>query len=367
MEIDMSISSKIVNGKKLYEVYVNGFDLRGKRIQRRKRGVESIRKAEEVEFEFERELANLREKGSPHTWIEWFETVMKRMRQDSAASTVINYESYLGKWVNNRWKSKELSSITRDDVYKVVYEEFDQTLSAYSKKTLLKQIKRVFQIAVDDGLLDRNPAVGIKVPLPERDPLVLTNEEAKIFLQQAKGLGHRFYPIWLVALFTGMRSGELYALEWSDVDFEAKMISVTKQWTNKCGITPTKTRRNRVVPVSDELLKFLREYRMKRQGNELLPKFPEWENGEQAQVTREFCMSIGITPVKFHDLRATFITNLLSRGVPLGVVMSIVGHTQIKTTNVYFRKAGVDVRGGTDKLGYDVPVERQAALLQVVR
>jgi integrase len=195
----------------------------------------------------------------------------------------------------------------------------------------------------------------------------LTNEEAKIFLQQAKILGHRFYPIWIMALFTGMRSGELYALEWTDVDLDAKMISVTKQWTNKCGITATKTRRNRMVPISEELMKFLREYKLQRPGNELLPKLKEWENGEQAQVTREFCMSIGITSIKFHDLRATFITNLLSRGVPLGVVMSIVGHSQIKTTNVYFRKAGVDVRGGTDGLGYTVPNDRQAALLQIVR
>jgi integrase len=366
MEIDMAISSKIIKGKKLYEVYVNGFDLRGRRIQRRKRRIESIRKAEEIEFGFESELAKLREEGSPQTWAEWIEIVIKRMRQDCAASTVINYESYLGKWVNNRWKNKELRSINRDDVYKAVFEDFDQTLAANSKKTLLKQIRRVFQMAVDDGILDRNPTAGIKVPVPETDPQVLTNEEAKIFLQQAKILGHRFYPIWLMALFTGMRSGELFALEWTDIDLEAKLISVTKQWTNKCGITPTKTRRNRVVPISDELMRFLREYKLRRPGNELLPKLTEWENGEQAQVTREFCMSIGITSIKFHDLRATFITNLLSRGVALGVVMSIVGHTQIKTTNVYFRKAGVDVRGGTDGLGYTVPIERQAALLQIV-
>lgn len=363
----MSISSEFINGKKVYEVYVNGFDLRGKRVQRRKRGIESIREAEKVEFDFKRELAKLREQGLPQTWSEWFETVKKRMQHECAPSTVINYQSYLGKWVSPRWKSRELSSITRDDVYRIVHEEFNQEYTPYSRKTLLKQIRRVFQMAVEDGILDRNPTAGMKVQVPDRDPQVLTNEEAKIFLQQAKNLGHRFYPIWIMALFTGMRSGELFALEWTDIDFEAKLISVKKQWTNKCGITPTKTRRDRVVPISDELMKFLREYRLQRPGNELLPKLTEWQNGEQAQVTREFCGSIGVTPVKFHDLRATFITNLLSRGVPLGVVMSIVGHSQIKTTNVYFRRAGVDVRGGTDSLGYGVPVERRIALFQAVK
>jgi integrase len=80
-------------------------------------------------------------------------------------------------------------------------------------------------------------------------------------------------------------------------------------------------------------------------------------------VTREFCEGIGITPVKFHDLRATFITNLLAQGESLARVMSIVGHSELKTTNSYLRKAGVDVQGGTEKLGYRVPQSESAIVL----
>jgi len=47
--------------------------------------------------------------------------------------------------------------------------------------------------------------------------------------------------------------------------------------------------------------------------------------------------------------------------------MSIVGHTELKTTNVYLRKAGVDVQGGTDKLGFMLPSESEATLLSIVR
>lgn len=75
------------------------------------------------------------------------------------------------------------------------------------------------------------------------------------------------------------------------------------------------------------------------------------KNDEHASVLREFCESIRITSVKYHDLRATFITNLLAHGESLARVMAIGGHTQIKTANVYLRKAGVDVQGGTSKLG----------------
>jgi integrase len=86
---------------------------------------------------------------------------------------------------------------------------------------------------------------------------------------------------------------------------------------------------------------------------------------KQAQVTRDFCFGIGITPVKFHDLRATFITNLLARGESLARVMSIVGHNELKTTNLYLRKAAVDVQGGTNKLGYKVPKVENAEVISL--
>jgi integrase len=366
-ENSMSITDSIVNGKKVFEVYVGGKDLRGRRFQKRKRGIETLRQAKDIEFEFERELAKLREEGYAYYWDEWLEIALDRMKHERTNSTILNYRSYLGKWATPNWIKREIRSITREDVYSVVYEKFDAKLSPNARRTLLKQIRRIFQMAVEEGFLDRNPTAGIRVNVPEVEQDVLTNEEVKTFLQAAKDTNHRFYPIWVMALGTGMRSGELFALNWSDIDLDAKLISVTKQWTNKDGIKPTKTKRCRVVPISDELVVFLKEEKLRSRTEGVLPKHPEWENGEQAQVTREFCMAVGITSVKFHDLRATFITTLLARGVPLAVVMSIVGHSQIKTTNGYLRKAGVEVQGWTNKLGYSVPGDAAGTLLQLVK
>jgi len=89
-------------------------------------------------------------------------------------------------------------------------------------------------------------------------------------LREAKETGHRFYPIWTLALMTGMRSGELVALQWTDIDFEGQTISVSKQWTNKNGIGPTKTQRCRVVPISSDLLLFLKELRLKSESEFVL-------------------------------------------------------------------------------------------------
>jgi len=86
-----------------------------------------------------------------------------------------------------------------------------------------------------------------------------------------------------------------------------------------------------------------------------LPRLTEWQRGDAAKVTRAFCKSIGVTDIRFHDLRATFITNLLARGESLARVMAIVGHSDMETTNVYLRKAGIELKDGTEKLGYKIP------------
>ena len=98
----------------------------------------------------------------------------------------------------------------------------------------------------------------------------------------------------------------------------------------------------------------------------VLPRLREWRNGDQAMVLAEFCRSIGVTPVKFHDLRATFITNLLSQGVPLVKVMSIVGHRKMSTTDEYLRLSGVDIKiGTTEKLGYGLPKHTEGNVISL--
>jgi len=363
----MAIRDYEHNGKKLFEVYVNGTDSRGRRIQRKRCGFESRRKAEAAEFELMREMAKLKEEKVPYRWGEWLEICLKRMKMTYQVSTIINYETTLGKWVNTTWQNLEISEIGREQVYSMIFENVDPALKPNSRKCILKYVKRIFQMAVEDGVLVKNPCVGIRVRVPEVDQKVLTAREVEILLNEARQMNHRFYPVWVLAVMTGMRSGELFALRWTDLDLDAKLISVSRQWTSKNGFTPTKTRKSRVVPISDDLLVFLKERKLafEAESEFVLPHLQEWAHGEQAKVLKEFCQAFGITPIKFHDLRATFITNLLARGASLARVMTIVGHTELKTTNIYLRKAGVDVQGVTDGLGYKVPRSEKANVLSI--
>ena len=361
----MAIRTCIKEGKKLYEVYVNGFNARGKRVQQKRSGIETLRKAETVEFELKRELAKLKEEKIHPTWDEWLEECMVLMKVSYRPSTLYSYDKTVKKWINTYWDKREIKSITNRDVHELIYERIPPEITMHTRKYVLKIVKRILQMAVDNGQLDRNPCNGMRVKVPETEKKVLTNNEVKTFLTEARHTGHRFYPIWTLALFTGCRSGELYSLRWSDIDFESGTISVSRSWNSKNGFTCTKNQKSRIVPISAELLSYLKELRMKRGSDEyVLPHLTEWTRGDAAKVTKKFCKSLKLTDIRFHDLRATFITNLLARGESLARVMAIVGHADMETTNVYLRKAGIELKGGTERLGYSIPTAQGAEVLQ---
>jgi len=360
----MAIRTYLVNGQTFYEVYVQDTGIDGRRMQRRKRGVATLKAARDTEAKIKAEF--YLEKGKPRrlTWDLWFKRFLEQLQITRRPKTVINYEKNMAKWVNKHWDNLYLDEITPQMVFRLVMEN-TEGLSLNSKRAILDQLKRIFDEAIVNGILQKNPTLSIKIKVPEVKQAVLNATEAQTLLYEAKHTQHRFYPVWAFALFTGMRSGEMYALKWSDIDMENRRISINKAWSNKSGIGPTKSQRNRVAPISDELFKLLQELRatFKDPEEHVLPRIQEWENGAQADVLRQFCDGIGITSVKFHDLRATFITQMLLRGVPLAQVMAIVGHSELHTTTRYLRVAGADLDGATNKLSYSLPTLELAKVI----
>lgn len=360
----MAIKKIRIAGKETYEVYVN---LRGPngRLQKRLRGFKSKQAAKQAEFQIKTEFHGERNAPKRWLWQDWVEHYLEREKYQLKASTVQNYAGLLAKWATPYLHNFELEQISSRDIHEIIHTHIVGR-SAYSKLTILKTIRRVLNMALEEGVIARNPCNGLKVKVPEPKQAVLNTSEVDKLLHEAAITEHRFYPIWAVAVFTGMRSGELYALKWTDLDFEESKIYVTKAWSSKDGFGPTKSRRNRVVPICESLRKLLQELKLKSGNSDfVLPRLKEWESGEQAKVLREFCRAIGITPVKFHDLRATFITQMLLKNVSLAQVMAIVGHAELKTTNRYLRVAGSDLNGATEKLSFSLPQTELARVIEL--
>ena len=149
-----------------------------------------------------------------------------------------------------------------------------------------------------------------------------------------------------------MRSGELYALEWDQIDFDNKLLFVHRNWTNKSGYGPTKGRNWRSVPIeSEQVLGLLKELKQKRQGEKyVLRHWHSWTEGGAASILREFCVGSGLPSVKFHTLRACFATQLIRDSIAPAVVMKICGWKDLKTMQRYIRLAGIEVKGATQGL-----------------
>ena len=370
---EISISRRDANGKRLRKKAK--FDHKGKRII-------SKQVADRIEYQLRKEVEKLWQQSSTLTWENWHNDCLRRMRLTLLESTVTCYDGCLKKWLPLKWRQKNLTEITRNDVFELIFEHVPskKPVTKHLQQTVLRRVRRIFAMAVEDDILGKNPTIGISIKIPPAKKKVINSNEANTLLRAAKDCNHRFYYHWALALFTGMRNGELYALRWPDIDFETGLISVTKQWTSKDGLHSTKSNSNRVVPISKELKKLLVELKTKgafrerlfagmnsakkyppthpeRQtlefGDFVLPRLREWRHGIQSKILSSFCQQLGIEEVKFHDLRATFITNMLAQGVPLVKVMAIVGHSEMSTTNEYLRLSGVDIKKDTtDRLGY---------------
>lgn len=254
------------------------------------------------------------------------------------------------------WMDLHVSEIDRARAW-MVLDRVERELSISRRKRLRTAIDAVFKWGVLAGKLrglTANPTDGFQSMLKEEEkmPEILSLGQIRTLLSYAESVKHPWYPIWALALFTGMRSGELYALQWDQIDFENKTIFVHRNWTNRTGCGPTKGRNWRSVPIeSSQVLNLLKELKLKRPGeSNVLQHFDPWSRGEAAKVLREFCVGSGLPSVRFHTLRACFATQLIRDGIAPAVVMKICGWKDLKTMQRYIRLAGIEVKGATEGL-----------------
>jgi len=264
------------------------------------------------------------------------------------------------------WDKKLCNEVMPGDVRKLLQEMVNQGYSRSRLKAVRSAINTVFKWGIEDGTVlnvRNSPAEGIVLGRvnDEKPPLILSLTEIQKLLDAAREMDHAWFPIWFMALHTGMRSGELYALLWNDIDFEGKMITCSKSYNGRMDIIKsTKAGYWRKIPINQELEAYLIERRaIAPKDAHVLPRINQWRRGDAARVLRGFCSGIGITSVNFHALRACFATHLLNAGVTSPIVKKICGWTDEKVMTRYIRLAGIDVRGATEGLSFVAPSRQE--------
>ena len=166
------------------------------------------------------------------------------------------------------------------------------------QKYMLKGIRAVFKYALEAGYVQRNPAPEMKFRIGDKIKEVLTEEQVSTFLNRAKEYDIEWYPHWCLALYTGMRNGELFALTWDKVSFENRQILVDSAWNNKDGFKSTKSGDDRIVHIAPKLMEILRELKLKTPGSHfVLPR-----------ISKMGDLEVSATEEKVHFCGLTFIS-----------------------------------------------------------
>lgn len=266
--------------------------------------------------------------------------------------TAVTYESWVG---------RTIETITTEEIRLLIKAQIG-TKSASYQQSVLKFIRTVFEHCVESGYIGRNPAPRIKHEQIDRVDNVLNLVQAKKLILEAHQQKIFWAPHWALALYTGMRNGELYALTWNDVDLEGRRIQVTKSYNKKVGIKSTKTKHHRLVEINSELVPILLKLKESSldKSDPVLPRSRDWDKGEQARELRHFLSAIGLPQVRFHDLRATWATIMLQTpGVSIASVMAMGGWKKMETMQRYIRKAGIAIDGITSQFSLSVGVDNE--------
>ena len=261
----------------------------------------------------------------------------------------------LGAHTYEDWGNRLINTVTTQEIRELIKLKIGNRSQSH-QKNLLKYIRGAFTYAVEKGDLPSNPTPKMKFRVGDKLKQVLTAEQSRALLTQAKLMNSEWYPIWATALYTGMRNGELYALTWDKVNLEDRRILVDCSWNNKDGFKDTKSGDDRIVEIAPDLVIVLKELSLKKaESNFVLPRIDKWDKGEQARELRAFLTGLGIPEVRFHDLRATWATIMLSKGIAPIKVMAMGGWKDLKTMQHYIRMAGVNLSGITDSLSLHDP------------
>lgn len=317
----------------------------------RRKGIKSKAEAQRVYNELVVQVEDKIRRSVTPTWEKTVTDFLVASRNRGLTeATVYAYEKCLKAHTMQTWGHRLIDSITTLDIRNLLEEKLGHR-SISHQEYFFKVVRAVFKYVLETGLIIRNPVPTLKFKIGEKIKGVLKEDEMRRLLTQAQILDWEWYPHYALAVYTGMRNGELYALTWDKVDLDQRTILVNRSWNNRNGFKPTKSEDDRIVEIAKPLIPLLMDLKADSAGSDyVLPRMDRWDRGQQARDLRLFCQANGLPLVRFHDLRASWATLLLGNGVEPIKVMKMGGWKDLDTMMIYARKSGIDIRGATASL-----------------
>lgn len=331
----------------------------GKRKTIYGKSIRELRKELSIAISENETFASVREKVTLDEWFkQWMEVYKeKSIRPNTKREYTYIYEKNISPYIGGRY----LNSLVKTDVQRLIDTAYDLGYQ-YERQNKIKIVLRdMLQRAFEDHLISGNPVSGIKLRSDKTiKAKALTLEEQNVFFEYCR---NTFYDnLFNVAVNTGLRPGELFALQLSDIDMENGYIDVNKTLVYQKYLTdtrktfhvePPKTKQSyRKVPINSvcrmylerqfELKKIVSEKRPKQQNDYLfVTKFNTPLNSViYSDAIKAVIRQINLMRSKDnqfpvfsgHTFRHTFATRCFENGIEPKVVQSYLGHASLKMT-----------------------------------
>jgi integrase len=272
-------------------------------------------------------------------------------------STLDCYAQFLRLYVLPRFGQVRVTAIERGQVKEFLAEwSAKGDLSRNTLRLILCTLRVILNHAVEDGIIEHNPAEKLgrftRTDKPKRHAQAMTRGEAQAFLEAAREICPEYYPLFLMALRSGLRKGELIAIRWGDIQFGVgdndpnRYILVQRNFVRGKFTTP-KSRKSRRVDLSRELRNVLLDLRDERMleafvkgktsvSDDLIFRSKAGTVIDQSYLSRHYfvpCLErAALRRFRFYDLRHTFGSLLIQDGASLAYVKEQMGHSTIQVT-----------------------------------
>ena len=208
--------------------------------------------------------------------------------------------------------------------------------SKHAAALYYRTLKAAFSKAVDWNYLEINPFKKVKLPkIPKSNPVFIDEIELLKIINNTKK--EFLKNIIYTGYYTGMRLGEILNMKWNWINFNEKNITVkcTEEFL-------TKSKKERIIPINKTLFQILQNLFPAvidiNQNDFVFPKIKDVKFNEDF-ISKQFKKSVRAAElndkIHFHSLRHSFASNLVQKGVSLYVVKELLGHEDIKTTQIY--------------------------------
>lgn len=255
----------------------------------------------------------------------WIETIIYPERK---RKTYLTYRSLLK---NHIYPAFGLKTITEMTVAAVTTFRNGLLTKGLSKKTAnesLTLLKSILNSAVSFDKIPSNPIRQVKTfPLQEKNINFWSKDNVELFLST----NPRFKEVYIVALNTGLRIGEIFALTVEDLDFKAGLIKVSKTRLGRY-VNSTKNGHNRYIPINDRTRQALSTVSEGKKPSDLLWTYCPAHFTDQIFKVQQREIP-GLPLITFHDLRDTFASHFVMNGGNIYDLSKILGHCDPKLTS----------------------------------